>query len=372
MDYRTLRDSIPALEETVYLNTGATGPSPQPVIDAAANAIEAHEREAPANEGVYQSAFEVYDQTRSRVAEYLNTEPETIALTQSTSDSIGRLATAMPWSPGDRIARTDTEHPAGILPWQRLQESVDLTVDTIPTNEGYVDRDAYIDAVADAQFVCLSSICWLTGAKRNIPDLAAIAHDHDTRILVDAVQSIGQHPIDLTEWDVDYLAASGHKWLLGHWGAGILYIDQSSLPELRPAQPGFRGLEDPYAADYQFHSEARRFESGTESPVPYAALREAIDINTRLGAETIQSRIAELTDYLRSQIPDRLLVSPSTPDSGLVTIQDPEPQETVERLKQANIRLRSLPHPEAIRVSVHAFNTRSDINQLLDMLSHRM
>lgn len=363
-----LRAECPGFEETVYLNTGASGPSPRRVVEAATDFLERHEYDAPADEGMYAAADEVYEDARESVADLLGTDPDRVALTGSTTDGINRIGNAIDWQPGDAIVRTDLEHPAGILPWQRLADLHDLEIRVLETDGGRIDREAYAAAVADARLVCFSAITWTHGTRLPVSELVEIAHDAGARVLVDAVQAPGQTAVDVTEWGADAVAAAGHKWLLGSWGAGFLYVSERFLDELEPRMIGYRSVADSNGEAYEFHAGARRLEIGTTNPAPYAALREAIETFEELGYETVESRIEELTDRLKAGLDDGQLLSPREYETGLVTFTVEDPERTVERLAERDIRVRTLPDPEAVRASVHAVNTEDDIDALLDAL----
>jgi len=195
-----------------------------------------------------------------------------------------------------------------------------------------------------------------------------IAHDGGAQVLVDAVQSVGQHPVDVGEWGADFVATAGHKWLLGVWGSGMLYADPDALDRLRQTRIGYRSVQDMGAPEYAYHEGARRFEVGTTSPAPYAALAEAIETMESVGLDTVESRVERLTGRLKDGLGDRLL-SPEGYESGLVTFEADDPEATVSRLGEQGIVVRSLPHPEAVRASIHVFNTAEEIDALLDALA---
>lgn len=361
MDPTTLRADVPAIADgTVYLNTGASGPAPQRVLDAAREAERSHETEAHRG-NPYPDAWDAYDASRAAVAGLLSVDSDTVALTNSTADGISRVANAVDWTRGDVVVRTDLEHPAGVLPFARLgPQGVSITEVAAPG--GRLDREAYAEAVADADFVCLSSLSWLHGTRLPVRDAVELAHDAGAFVLIDAVQSVGHHPVDPTEWGADAIAAAGHKWLLGTWGAGFLYISPDAVANLEPRHVGYRAV--PKGADgLQYHDGAARFEVGTQSLAPHAALREAIALRAELGAEIITDHIERLATRLAGGLGDRL-VSPRPPESGLVAFDDPAPEATVERLAEAGIHVRTVPG-ERIRASVHVFNDASDVDALL-------
>ncbi|MFW5978287.1 MAG: aminotransferase class V-fold PLP-dependent enzyme [Halohasta sp.] len=369
MTPRDLRASIPALEETTFFNTGASGPSPQPVLDAATDCLVHHKAVAPAAEGMYTAAREARADSRETIAAHLGATPDEIALTESTSDAISALAAAVDWQPGDVVVRTDLEHPAGVLPWQRAARKHGVEVRVLETVDGRVDREAYAAAVADARLVCFSSLSWNYGTRLPVEALVEIAHDADCEVLVDAVQSAGQTPMDLDAWGAEYVAGSGHKWLLGPWGSGYLYVREGCGEHLHPAQVCYNSVEDPGAEEYTLKTTARKFERGTASPAPHTGMAAAVDLFESVGLATIESRIESLTDRLKEEIPDERLLSPERFESGLVTIDVDDPESVVETLAAEGIRIRSLPEPDAIRASVHAFNTETEVDALVAALA---
>ena len=103
MTPREIRADVPALdEETAYLNYGAHGPSPEYVVDAAADFLADHEYD-PVGTDPYERAFGTYETVRERIADFLGADAEELALTESTTDGIARIAAAIDWEPGDVV-----------------------------------------------------------------------------------------------------------------------------------------------------------------------------------------------------------------------------------------------------------------------------
>ena len=366
MDPVELREEIPALADCTYLNWGASGPSPRAVVEAAADFERRHQYRSPCGEGMgmYDEALTATEETRESVASLLGTDPGNVALTESTAEGINHVAQGIDWQPGDVVVRTEGEHSAARFPWQRMRELHDIEIRTISTERGRLDPDQLKDAVTDARLLCFNSPTWNFGTHQPISDIVDIAHDHDTRVLVDAVQAPGQSRIDVESWGADFVAASGHKWLLGLWGAGFLYVSDNALPELTPTRVGYFSVTDPTAAEYEFKPDAGKFELGTRSISQLVALRTAIETMESVGVETIEQRIDRLTGRLKDGLGERLL-SPEDSASGLVTFAADEPEQLVERLGADGIKIRWIPEPYACRVSVHAYNTAEEIDQLL-------
>ena len=367
MDPAALRASIPVVERCTYLNTGSTGPSPRPVVAAATDFLERHRFETPCADNPYTVAWDAKDDARAAVADLLGADAAEIALTRSTVEGVNLIANAIDWDPGDVVVRTDLEHSAGRLPWQHLRDREGVEIRVLETAAGRLDPAAVADAVADARLLCLSSLSWNYGTRLPIADVVEIAHEAGTRVLVDAVQSVGQHPVDVREWGADYVAASGHKWLLGPWGAGMLYVDGDAIDHLDPSRVGYASVVESGADPFEFEPGAKRFELGSTAVAPYVGLERAVELIQDVGLGTIESRIHQLASRLADGLGERRL-GPADPDSGLVPFTAADPEATVERLAGENVRIRSIPDPAACRASVHAFNTEEEVDALLAAL----
>ncbi|THE63295.1 aminotransferase class V-fold PLP-dependent enzyme [Salinadaptatus halalkaliphilus] len=368
MDPLSLRETVPALETGVYCNWGAGGPSPRRVVEATEDTLEYHEYEAPTNEGMYAAAFDGYEDARERIADLLGATASEIALTESTADGINRVAGAFDWDDTDVLVRTDLEHAAGILPWQRLEREYGVDVRVLETEDGRLDLEDVKTAATDATLCCISSLTWTHGTRLPIADIVDIVNDAGGHVLVDAVQAPGHVPIDVKTWGADFVVAAGHKWLCGPFGSGFLYVRDGAERDRTPAAIGYRSVAEPDADRYSYATGAKRFEIGSASPAPHAGLVAAIDLVEEIGIDRICGRIETLTDRLKDGIADERLLSPRAFESGLVTIDVDDPDATVDRLAADGIAVRDLPSPDAIRVSVHALNTERDIDAVLEAL----
>lgn len=369
MDIEEVRADIPALESTTYLNWGASGPSPRSVVDAATHALHQHEFDSPQSEGMYPVGFGVLDDARDSIASFLGARESDVALTTSTMDGIARVAASMEWEAGDTVVRTDVEHPAGILPWQRLADTRGIDIRVVPTDDGRLDMEALQSAVTDATLVAISAVSWTNGVIFPVREVVDIAHDAGAKVLIDAVQAPGQMPVDVEDWGADYVAGAGHKWLIAPWGAGFLYANTDAAGALEPPVATYMGVEEPTADAYQFHPDVRRLELGTLSPAPHAGLKEAISLLEDLGIDSIQSRIDDLTDRLLDGIPADQVYGPPDPETGLVSFRVSDADKAVTAMAEENVVIRSIPvDEEVVRVSVHAYNTTDEMDQIRDGL----
>jgi selenocysteine lyase/cysteine desulfurase len=369
MEPLELRAELPALESCTYLNFGASGPSPRRVVEAVERFQQYHAYDVPVEGDMYDAADDLYDEIRPTVADLLGCAPATVALTQSTTDGINRVASALDWGRDDVVVRTGVEHSAGFLPWQRRRDRHGVEVRSVDCPDGRLDTDAYQDAVTDATLVCLSALTWTHGTYLSVAEAVDVAHDAGARVLVDAVQIPGQAALDVSEWGADFVVAAGHKWLLGPWGAGFVHVRPDVVENLQPDRIGYRSVEEKDLRGHVLHPDARRLEVGTVAPAPYAGLREAIETMDAVGYGAIEARIRGLTERLKDGVPADRLYSPHEFESGLVSFRVDDPDEFVDRADAAGIKIRSLPRPEsAVRASVHAVNTEAEIDRLLELV----
>lgn len=361
-----LRADLPVTESAAYFNTGASGPSPRRVVDAICEFQRYHEFEAPVGEGMYTAGWGTYEEARETVASFLDVDPTEIALTQSTAEGINIIAGSIDWSPGDVVVRTDIEHPAGTLPWDRLADTHGIEVEVVKGDNGRFSADDFVDVVDDARLVCLSSTAWNFGTTLPIGEITDVAHDAGALVLVDAVQSFGQLPVYPHEWGADFVAGSAHKWPLGPWGSGWLFVDEEARERLRPTRIGGHGVKAPTEPGYEYRESAAMFDLTTMPVAIYRGMQEAVEMIDDIGLATVQSRIERLTDRLKDGIPDDRLHSPSEYQSGLVSFAVDDPERFVEQVGEDDIVLRTIPSPECVRASVHAFNTADEVDALLE------
>lgn len=366
MDVEDLRTDIPAVDGTIYLNTGATSPSPRRVVKAMERTIEHHQYDAPGSDGMYPVAYEAFNEARDAVAHLINALPENVTLTQSTTDGLNVVAGGIDWDCSDTVVTTDLEHPSGILPWTRGGANIVR----VESEQGRFNLDDWKDAVQDAQLVALSSISWNYGTKLPVQQIVELAHDAGALVAVDAAQSPGHVPVNVHDWDADFVAATGHKWLLGPWGAGFLYVHPNAESAIESHRQGSKSIDsfNYEAMTWEYKTGADRFHSATLSPSSYAGLEAAIEFQLAIGPENVLARIRELTQRLKEGLDDDRLLSPECFESGLVSFEADDPDALVTQLSDEDIEVRAIPYPDAVRVSIHAFNNEADIDTFLDAI----
>jgi cysteine desulfurase/selenocysteine lyase len=186
---------------------------------------------------------------------------------------------------------------------------------------------------------------------------------------------LGCLSLDVRETPIDFLAADGHKWMLGCEGCGIFYCKDERISQLRPPTVGWRNVVDPMDFDHynlELAKTAIRFEEGTPNLPGIFALGAALELLLELDVKKIEKRVLALTDQIEEGLLTlgAELLSPRSPGekSGILSFQLPgeDPEVTVERLRARNIF--SIVRRGGARVSPHFYNNESEIALLLDAL----
>ncbi len=171
---------------------------------------------------------------------------------------------------------------------------------------------------------------------------------------------------------IDFLAADGHKWLLGPEGAGLLYVRKEHLERLRPLGVGWHSVVN--AFDYgrvqmDLKPTAARYEGGSANVAGFLAFAESLELLLGLGAEAIGRRILEITDLACARLAavgcPVTSVREGDHRSGIVLFEVPgqDPLSVVARLAREGVVLRC--RGGKLRISPHAYVDESDVDRLI-------
>ena len=197
--------------------------------------------------------------------------------------------------PGDRVVTSSMEHNSVMRPLRRLRETYDIEVVNVQCDlEGHLDLEAMEGAIDErTALVALTHSSNVTGTLMPIEQVIPMAHAKGAKILVDAAQTAGCVPMNVEVLEVDFLAASGHKSLLGPHGVGVLYIAEGI--ELRPLKEGGTGSNSEQDIQPDFWPD--KFESGTKNTVGIIGLGEGVRFVLEKGVEEIHRVEKELVGY---------------------------------------------------------------------------
>ncbi|MEV7384367.1 aminotransferase class V-fold PLP-dependent enzyme [Streptomyces lydicus] len=278
-----------------------------------------------------QLSTDLFENSRRTIAEFLGCRAdEQVVFTRSTTDSLNLLAAVLPQD--TRVFVFETEHHASLLPWE---QRADVTVTYLNAPRTPAQAVATLEqALADREpspssrlrssrgypngpaLVCVTGASNVTGELWPVRELAAAAHAHGARIVLDAAQLAPHHPVDLAELDVDWIAFSGHK-LYAPFGAGVL---AGRADWLRDAEPYLAGggasrkvsRRSDGGVDVEWHTTAARHEAGSPNVIGAYAIASACKALTEAGFDTLVAREQELITRVReglAEVPEVRVLS---------------------------------------------------------------
>lgn len=374
------RQQFPGLIDKVYFNYGGQGTMPQGAIAAIHRAHDYVQRSGPFSGEINSWIMEEEKRVREAIAAELHVPPTTITLTENVSMGCNIAMWGLDWQAGDHLLLSDCEHQSVIAIALALQHRFGIEVTTCPLmatlNGGDPVEVIQSHLRPNTRLVAISHILWNTGQVLPLEDIVQACHTYSgnqpVHVLVDAAQSVGVLPLNLTELGADFYAFTGHKWWCGPAGLGGLYIRPEILEHVQPVFVGWRGItrnQTGYPTGY--HPDGRRFEVATSDYTLYGGLQAAIAVHHQWGmaAERYQ-RIRELSHYLWQRLcdlPHTTCLRTAPPEAGLVSFQHEsgQHQRLVQFLEKHGFLLRTILDPSCVRACVHYFTLESELDQLI-------
>jgi cysteine desulfurase len=218
--------------EAVYLDHAATTPM-LPAVLAAMTEQLGRVGNASSLHASGRAARRAAEQSRERLAEALGARPSEVLFTGGGTESDNLAVKGLFWARRDadsrrrRIVVSPAEHHAVLdsVEWLAKHDGADVTwLSVEPT--GRISPEALRVALGTGEDVALASVMWANNEIGTVSDLAAlagVAHDVGVPLHTDAVQAVGQVPVDFAASGVDALTMTGHK-LGGPMGAGVLLL----------------------------------------------------------------------------------------------------------------------------------------------------
>ncbi|ROQ69563.1 selenocysteine lyase/cysteine desulfurase [Streptomyces sp. 840.1] len=250
-----------------------------------------------------QLSTDLFESSRVTVAEFLGCRADDqVIFTRSTTDSLNLLAAAVPAD--CQVFVFETEHHASLLPWRDARVTY-LNAPRTPAQavatleRALADRDPYGPAL-----VCVTGASNVTGELWPVKELAAAAHAHGARIVLDAAQLAPHHPVDISELDVDWVAFSGHK-LYAPFGSGVLAGRSDWLRDAEPYLAG-GGASRKVArradggVDVEWHTTAARHEAGSPNVIGVYSIASACKALTEAGFDSLVAREQQLVSEVRA------------------------------------------------------------------------
>lgn len=371
MDVTEYRHQFPITKNYIYFNHAAVAPANL----WAQTRLEEYLKDARLGTVAEQKWFDRIEQVRSSAAQLLGAQATEITFVPNTSTGAALIANGVQWPELTNIIVPGNQFPANVYPWLNLKhQGIDVRMIRLPHNDSWLDA---IQAAVDSKtrLIALSWVEFADGFRYDMGRLGEFCRQNRILLFVDAIQGLGGMHFDVRETPVDFLAVSGHKWLLGPLGLGFMYIQENHIDDLYVTTQSWRSVTEPwdfYNYQQPFQSGARRFEGGTPNLSGILWLGASLDLILEPGLQAIEDRILTLTAALINGLKRKNYQITSCLDkkyrSGIVSFKHPDllSKELVAALALKNIILSE--RDGNLRASPHFYNTEAEIEALLTAL----
>jgi selenocysteine lyase/cysteine desulfurase len=378
---REVRAEFPVLESKAYLNSAAHGPSLKRVYDASREWWKhrfSEDQVDPPDAGV-------------EVARLLNVPTEEICWVNRVSQGLNIVSSMMKRKKGENIVVTDLGYQSNVYVWMPYRfEGIEIR--RISNRDSVIDVSDFEKAIDDkTRVVSISEVEWTSGVRYPMREISEIAHDHGAYLVNDAYQAVGAVEVDVKSEDVDFFTFGSEKWLCCPVMIGVLYVKKSLHDVFQPTYMNYNNVEEAFRdglpwekTDHDnietyssaLYPDARKYYRGCVSEEYIWGLHACLSYFNKLGAKQIQKRTAKLSQHLIEGLREHPVKvnTPEDPEKrgALVTYNT----GSFEKNKRVHEELRKndiiVAHRYAggvggIRVSCHFFNTKEEIDRLLEV-----
>ncbi len=371
-----------------YLDSGATSQKPRQVIEAMNSFYET------INANVHRGAHylgerttKAFEDAREKVKKFINANsPKEIIFTKNATEGLNLLAHSLgsTLKDGDAILLTHMEHHANIVPWQLLAERKNIELRWVSLDEEGKLNMEELEKLADGvKIIAVSAMSNVLGTINPVKEIAKLARNQDSLVVLDACQFVPHSPTDVKELDCDFLVFSGHK-MCGPTGIGVLYGKQELLEKLPPFMGGGEMIINVTTEGFITNELPWKFEPGTPPIAEAIGLGAAIDYLDDIGMENIREHEISLTAYalrlLTEKHGDQIKIyGPSEPAErgGLISFKygDIHAHDVSQVLDEHAISVRAGHHcakplmqelgiGATVRASTYIYNDETEIDQL--------
>ena len=378
IDIARARRETPGCEQVLHFNNAGTGLMPTPVLATLTNHLQ---REAMI--GGYEAedaAHGAIEHTYDAVATLIGCARDEVALVENATRAWDMAFYSIPFQPGDRILTAEAEYASNYIAYLQIARKTGARVEVVPSDEtGQLSVPALRNLMDErVKLVAVTHIPTNGGLVNPAAEIGAVAREAGALFLLDACQSAGQLPLDVTQIGCDMLSATGRKFLRGPRGTGFLYVRRALLDELEPPFLDLHAATWTARDAYEVRPDARRFENWESYVAGKVGLGVAIDYALEWGIPTIWERVQGLAAQLRAQL--RAIAGVSVHDLGAIqcgivtfTIAGTDASAIRDALREQGInvsvseRSNTRLDMEArgltsmVRASVHYYNTEDEV-----------
>lgn len=377
LDDENLRlEAFPVAKKQIFLGHAGVTALPRYVADA----MHHHIAMSCENHQEFGEVLKDIQRARKVSADFIGANSDEIALLGPTSLGLSLFANGIDWQPGDELVCYQDDYPANVYPWLNLEARGVKLRYLKPDVPGRITPELVESALTPrTRLIALASCHFSTGWRIDVAAIGRLARSHGVLFSLDAIQTLGAFPLDVT--DVDFLSADAHKWMLGPLAIGIVYVARRNFDICRPTLLGAWNIKSPNfisQAEIEFVNSAQRYEPGVLNITGIYGMVASIQKFQESGPDAVASRILSLRDYLDAALRksgfEFLSAGPEEPmRSGIVTARHPRVDASIlfSALEKNKITasLRNTRDGAAwLRFSPHFYNTFAELDTVAAVL----
>lgn len=369
------RDLFEIPEDVTYLNCAYMSPQLRSVTEAGFASVSSKIKPW---EITLSDWFSGAEKLRGLAAKIVNSDADSIAVIPSASYGIAIAAANVKVKKEQSIVLLHEEFPSNYYAWENLARTKDAQIRLVKRAENESWTEAVLNAIDENTAVVSVPNChWTDGSLIELEKVSEKVSSVGAALVIDASQSLGVYPLDVTRIKPDFLVSVAYKWMLGPYSIGYLYADEKWCAEGKPLEEswlnhaGSENFSSLVAYRNEYQKGARRFDMGEFPnfvllPMAIAGLQQILAWKV----ENIQQTLSVLTNLIAKKA-DNLgcQTLPSQERIGhLIGIKLPGgmPSGLTEQLAENKIFV-SL-RGEAIRLAPHLYNTEKDVEKFFDVL----
>lgn len=371
--FESIRKLFPGVYNNTYLDTSTSGLISRNTYEAMNKHLRLRMDSGLTIEA-YWDKWNLLDDMRKNLAEFLNCLPEEVYFGSSSSDMINAFSANIEVEAGKEILIPDISFPATRNTWLS-REKHGCKVRYIKSKEGVVTSQEIIDAIDENTFaVSLCSVEASSGYFYDLQRIGEYCRSKGIYFVVDSTQGLGAMVHDVEKMKIDVLVDSTYKWLSNIFGFGIGYIRKDLLPLLEPSHVGWTGTKsrtgDFANLELNLSNTAKKFETGGLNWTGLVGLEESLKIINSLGKEDIEKHIKELMNYLYSKIQNikGVRLSPALDEKSRSSIAYLEMENPISKEEFLDRGVIVNVSGNKIRVGIHFYNNTDDIDALISVL----
>jgi cysteine desulfurase / selenocysteine lyase len=374
---------FPATEQLTYMDVAARGV----ISRAVRSALDTHLDGRMLGSAEKDEYFALVERTRGRFAQLINAHADEVTLTKNVSEGLNIVAAGMPWQAGDNVVLCpELEHPNNVYCWLNLRHR-GVEVRMVPPRGDRIPIDAMVRRIdARTRVVTASTVTFAPGFRTEIDRLGLACRERGVFFMVDAAQSCGVLSTDVVASQIDGLAVSTQKGLLGLYGLGFLYCRRAWAEQMQPAYLARFSVDvgDAHEAalgsdDYTLMPAARRFDLGNYNFLGCAGADASMAQLLTYDIQNIERHVLGLSHQLAQGFLDLgLPVCGGAPGPHLAHIvavgelgsshygtEDERFNQLYTFLHDHDVRLSI--RRGVLRFSLHVYNTPRDVERVLEL-----